>query len=568
MIILLPFILLLCLRKPRTPHYAFAGIANNTIKKEKKLDSVFFFRSNESYAGKEDAKRMLDGNFSFGGNKLYENAVNQQNLNNSKRARKIRKTQKNQEKKRNAKRIISSLRPRDYITLFIYLVLPFLLIGVLEYTEIFSLLKKVIISIDEHRTDMYLSQLSLTFITISLMSIFSDSNAIILWENIVKKTLIEPPASCFKAYFSYSFFYLFLSTVSLVFKFDTGFCIFFLFNILCLFDLSRTMINCYYDPNRKKKKVIKDFIKTIEEANLAILKKGTDEQQNEYISKVKSTLEDFNYYIDEAFNKEKYNDMKENLGVYGKLLAHIDSATIPAHEMPILKWYCEKTYKAYIELIKNYFDECNAILTGITNTNSQPTNMSYNSIKRTFIINTLANLTNDAEDYLVQKDITRLILFGLYINIIATARNIDHENLDKYFITAENFKTVGSVPVYNEANLAKSLRKLCKALYTKEHHSVMINYSIEQALGETLGQIILIKNDYTSLLDLNFLCWDEIENRKEIIDCMNNFVEEHIKECTEERKKQCLTRKETVLRKMACADSMKKTKNSSNDALQ
>ena len=103
MVIVLILVLLICLHATEKCNYAFAVMRNDAIKKERKLDAISFFRSNESYASKEDAKRMLDGNFSFGGNKVYENAVNQQKLNKSKRVRRIRKTQKNQEKKRNVK---------------------------------------------------------------------------------------------------------------------------------------------------------------------------------------------------------------------------------------------------------------------------------------------------------------------------------------------------------------------------------------------------------------------------------------------------------------------------------
>lgn len=67
----------------------------------------------------------------------------------------------------------------------------------------------------------------------------------------------------------------------------------FVFNVFCLYCLSRTMINCYYDPSRKKKKVVHDFIQKIEKAAI----------ENEYVSEVKVTLEDFNYYINEAYER-------------------------------------------------------------------------------------------------------------------------------------------------------------------------------------------------------------------------------------------------------------------------
>ena len=367
--------------------YAYAGVGIKRITEEKTKGTIFFLRSNESYSSRSDVKKILNKKLEFGGEEQLKNAEQQEKLNHSERVREVRKKQRKQERKRNILRAIRSLSIKDYVTIFIYMGLPIVCILFLNYSEWNAYFSEVIAGISNHRVDIYLSQLSLTFITISLMSIFSDSNAIIYWENIVKRTLIEPPASCFKAYFSYSFIYLLFSTVVLVLRNDVGIGVFFVFNILCLFDLSRIMINCYYDPKRKKKKVVKDFIKKIEKANIESLQRNPENSSTEYTSEVKSVFEDFNYYINEAYTKGKYSDVKECLGVYGKLLAHVDSATVAAKEFTIIDWYNEKTHQAYKNLVKSYYEECNSIVLGLSNTNGQPISTSSLSIEKNIINN-------------------------------------------------------------------------------------------------------------------------------------------------------------------------------------
>lgn len=86
----------------------------------------------------------------------------------------------------------------------------------------------------ENGLTLYLSQLSFTFITISVMSVLSDSSNIIYWENIVDRKLIQPKWYCFYAYTTYSFATVLFGGLAALFDFSLLFMLLFIFDILIL----------------------------------------------------------------------------------------------------------------------------------------------------------------------------------------------------------------------------------------------------------------------------------------------------------------------------------------------
>ena len=74
---------------------------------------------------------------------------------------------------------------------------------------------------------LYLTQLSLTFITISVMSVLSDKTATLYWINLVEDNLISPPFTCFYAYVIYSFSTVAINLFALFFKNNPVFVAFF-----------------------------------------------------------------------------------------------------------------------------------------------------------------------------------------------------------------------------------------------------------------------------------------------------------------------------------------------------
>ena len=128
----------------------------------------------------------------------------------------------------------------------------------------------------ENGLTLYLSQLSFTFITISVMSVLSDSSVVIYWENIVKKKLIEPVWSCFHAYTTYSFATVLFGGIAALIGLPLIFLIFFVADIFVLMALTFSMIDVYFRHDEKALKLENEFreLVTLEEASEDVLKQN------------------------------------------------------------------------------------------------------------------------------------------------------------------------------------------------------------------------------------------------------------------------------------------------------
>ncbi len=120
----------------------------------------------------------------------------------------------------------------------------------------------------QYMFDFYLTQLSLTFITITVTSSMSDNGNIIYWENIAEKKLISPTWTCFLAYTCYSFITIFFTTFALFFDGHNALCFFIFFgiNVVVLLLLTMNMVDVYYNRQEKKEKLRKTFVKCASEA--------------------------------------------------------------------------------------------------------------------------------------------------------------------------------------------------------------------------------------------------------------------------------------------------------------
>lgn len=111
----------------------------------------------------------------------------------------------------------------------------------------------------ENGLTLYLSQLSFTFITISVMSVLSDSSVVIYWENMVKKKLIEPVWSCFHAYTTYSFATVLFGGIAALIGLPLISLGFFVVDIFVLMALTFSMIDVYFKHDEKALKLEKEF---------------------------------------------------------------------------------------------------------------------------------------------------------------------------------------------------------------------------------------------------------------------------------------------------------------------
>ena len=107
--------------------------------------------------------------------------------------------------------------------------------------------------------DYYIALLSLTFISISVMSVLSDRSVVIYWENIAESKLIKPVFISFAAYTFYSVGAAIGAGISVVLDNHTAFIIFCALNIITMVLLTFTMVDVYYDRESKKVKHIRDL---------------------------------------------------------------------------------------------------------------------------------------------------------------------------------------------------------------------------------------------------------------------------------------------------------------------
>ena len=127
----------------------------------------------------------------------------------------------------------------------------------------------------------YLSQISLTFIVVSIITVLSDKTRNLYWVNLVEYKLVEPRGRGFRDFVNYSFIVLVFSTFGIVADYKILFYTSFIINIILLFFLTKSVLGIYFDVNRIKKELEKNYEKSgnsnIQEKkeNLLMLKANT-----------------------------------------------------------------------------------------------------------------------------------------------------------------------------------------------------------------------------------------------------------------------------------------------------
>lgn len=105
----------------------------------------------------------------------------------------------------------------------------------------------------------YTAILSLTFISISVMSVLSDRSIVIYWENIAEGKLIKPVFGSFAAYTFYSIGAAIGAGISVIIGNGTAFIVFCSINIIAMILLTYTMVDVYYDRESKKARRMKEL---------------------------------------------------------------------------------------------------------------------------------------------------------------------------------------------------------------------------------------------------------------------------------------------------------------------
>lgn len=207
----------------------------------------------------------------------------------------------------------------------------------LKFAEILTNIEKKCCDILKGESaGVFAAQASLTFISISVLSVLSDKDHIIYWKNIIESRLVEPPFRCFAAYTTYSITTIGISLFGLAFKNYSLVSIGFLLDIIVLVFLTKSMLDIYFARTRIKRQLEKDFIKSTQEEKDIIF-----EKLQEYI--VKAISSNNFTYLKETFgfiikNKKLFGtEYKTLMGNF----AEADKATVQF----FARWFFGRDYE-------------------------------------------------------------------------------------------------------------------------------------------------------------------------------------------------------------------------------
>lgn len=181
------------------------------------------------------------------------------------------------------------------------------------FCQIYQLVSENIVSI-------YLAQLSLTFISISVMSMLSDDSITIYWENIAKRKLVFPIWSSFFAYTAYSMASLAIGGIATIFNYYILFVFAFIFDVVCLGKLTFSMLDVYFGTEAAKEELENEFISMIDgtcRLNSGVIEKKRIEIRDNLLS---NTLV--------AFQNKDIQTTKDNLLFYGKYITWFSAEEI------------------------------------------------------------------------------------------------------------------------------------------------------------------------------------------------------------------------------------------------
>ena len=152
------------------------------------------------------------------------------------------------------------------ITIFIELIL-IILVGfgcscIIEkgYLEVLvKIFDRVDRTYDGNMFGAYLSQISLSFIVVSITTVLSDKSRNLYWENLVEYKLVEPKYRGFYDCAKYSLVALVCSSVCFLVDSPSYFFASFIINIIILVYLTNSILSIYFNIEKIKKKIEEDY---------------------------------------------------------------------------------------------------------------------------------------------------------------------------------------------------------------------------------------------------------------------------------------------------------------------
>ena len=135
---------------------------------------------------------------------------------------------------------------------------------------------------DNKMVEFFLGQLSLTFITVSVLSILSDNKKVIYWSCIVEDRLIRPKFRNFYSFCAYGFVLLLFSFVAMVTGNYALLGIYFVMSMLIMVFLSLNMVDIYRNDSAKRIELQKQYERLVRSKN--------SERREERYKKIHSEL--------------------------------------------------------------------------------------------------------------------------------------------------------------------------------------------------------------------------------------------------------------------------------------
>ena len=155
---------------------------------------------------------------------------------------------------------------------------------------IYSFLNKV----SDYRIDIFLSQLSMSFLVTSLLSVLGNKGEPIYWQDIIEYKLVKPENLGFKHYTIYCFILVLLSLIFTVFDWPEILCISYVFNMIFLMLMTLKMVGIYYDKESIKKEI-------------------RNEYNNSSFEEKSRKIENLFQFTAVALQEKNYNIVKENV---------------------------------------------------------------------------------------------------------------------------------------------------------------------------------------------------------------------------------------------------------------
>ncbi len=164
--------------------------------------------------------------------------------------------------------------------------------------------------------DYYTAQLSITFISISVLSVLSDKSVNIYWANVSEDRLIKPTFSCFAAYTYYSIGATLGAGLGVVLNDGLIFAAFFLANILVMIVLTASMVDVYYGRDIKIKKLRKELTKDYYNGRRPNAKLDSDEYIPVYSTRYCEKILGIRQHLYNSYENNELAELKEIYELY------------------------------------------------------------------------------------------------------------------------------------------------------------------------------------------------------------------------------------------------------------